>query len=107
LAEYTRNWVPRWDLRSTKILAPTTQVLYSSLVPEVRIRNNTNVLLPLINQGNRQSSEAQNALTELFHDINLIWEIRDDEGNHQRYFCLDRPRLLSQWPEQNPENHFS
>jgi hypothetical protein len=64
-------------------ISPTTQILYSSLVPEIRYRSNTNILLPIINQDNRRALEAQNALTELFHDINLIWDIRDNEGHHQ------------------------
>jgi len=62
--------------------------------------------LPIINQDNRRAIEAQSALTKLFHDINLIWDIRDHEGYHQQYFCLDRPRLISQWLERNAEMIF-
>jgi hypothetical protein len=25
--EYRQNWIPRWGLRSTNIIAPTTQIL--------------------------------------------------------------------------------
>jgi hypothetical protein len=44
-------------------------------------------------------------LTELFHDIDLIWQIESEE-RHQKYFCLNRPRTLFQWPEQNEETIF-
>lgn len=57
--EYCRRWVPRWGLRSTSIIAPTTQVSYSFLVPEVRHRGPSNLLTPIINQGNRREVEPQ------------------------------------------------
>jgi hypothetical protein len=60
-------------------------------------------LAPLTTQSNERASRAQYALTELFHDITLIWDIRNTEGNNQQYFCLNRPRLLSHWPERNPD----
>lgn len=93
--DFTNLWGPRWELRNTKIISQTTQIPYSDLVPEVRRRGNSNVLLPVINHSNRRALQAQHALTELFHDVNLIWDIKDNEGHHQQYFCIDRPRLLS------------
>jgi hypothetical protein len=73
------NWVPRWGLRSTNIIAPTTQVLYSVLVPEVRNQGNSNLVSPLYIKGNRRAVEAFKSLTELFHDIDLIWNIESEE----------------------------
>jgi hypothetical protein len=72
--EYCLNWVPRWGLRSTQVIAPTTQTPYQLLVPEVRHRGNSNLLAPIISQGNRKATEAQQALTESFHHIDLIWK---------------------------------
>jgi hypothetical protein len=91
--EYCRGWIPRWGLRSTSIIAHVSQVSYSYLVPEVRNRGNSNLLSPIINQRNRRSIEAQQSLTESFHDIDLLWNIKS-ERLHQQYYCLNRPRLI-------------
>jgi hypothetical protein len=92
----------QWELRSTEILSQTTQVSYSNLVPEIRGRRISNVLTPIVALSNDRAIQAQNTLAEFFHDIIQIWDIRDD-NHHQKYFCLNRPRLLSHWPERNPD----
>lgn len=79
---YWAEWVPHWELRSTKILSQTTQVPYSSLVPEVRGRRVSNVLASMVTQINERVAQTQHVLTGLFHDITLIWDIRDNEGNN-------------------------
>jgi len=64
------------------------------------------VLAPIIARATKKAVEAQEALTYTFHDIDLIWDIRDNMGNNQQYFCLNRPRLLYHWPERNPNINF-
>jgi hypothetical protein len=103
---YESEWRPHWELRSTKILTQTTQLSYSNLVPEIRPRRASNVLAPIIVRTTQNAVEAQDALTNNFHDIDLIWDIRGNLGNNQQYFCLNRPRLLYHWPERNPEIYF-
>jgi hypothetical protein len=72
------------------------------MVPEIRTRPTSNFLLPIITKATQKAYEAQDALIHIFHDIDLIWEIHNDRGLHQQYFCPHRPRLLFHWPERNP-----
>jgi hypothetical protein len=76
------------------------------MVPKIRTRPNSNVLLPIITRATQKAYEAQNALSHVFRDIDLIWEIHNDRGLHQQYFFLHRPRLLLHWPERNPNIYF-
>lgn len=100
--EFRQIWVPRWGLRKTEIISPATQMLYSVLVPEVRRQGPPNLLLPVIHQATRQAIEVAQHLTEWFHDIDLIWKIEREDSKH-KYFYLNRPRSIIQWPEQNHE----
>jgi len=59
---YSTSWVPRWELRSTKIISQTTQVSYSNLVPEIRGRRISNVLTPIVTLSNERAIRAQNTL---------------------------------------------
>ena len=87
---YVAEWVPHWELRNTKILSPTTHLSYSNTVPEVRGRRVSNVPARRISRTNENAVEAQNALTKLFHDIILVWDIRDNIGHNQQYFCASK-----------------
>ena len=88
---YESEWRPHWELRSNKILTQTTHLAYSNLVPEIRPRRASNVLAHIIARATQNAVEVQDALTNNFHDIDLIWNIRDNLGNNQQYFCLNRP----------------
>lgn len=83
-------------------MSQATNISYTSLVPEVRRIGPSNLLTPIIQQGDQQATDASKHLTEWFHDINLIWQ-DEDPGKKEKYFSLERPRSLLQWPEQNPE----
>ena len=82
---YESEWRPHWELRSTKILIQTIHLAYSNLVPEIRNKRISNVFAPIITRASQNAVEAQEALTKNFHDIDLIWDIRDNLGNNQQY----------------------
>ena len=104
--QYSSNWKPHWELRSTKLISPTNQFHCSRLVPEVCNWQSSNVLIPVISRASQKVVEAQDALSSIFHDIYLIWDIRNNQGFNQQYFCLQRPRLLCHWPERNQALYF-
>jgi len=80
---YEEEWVPHWELRSIKILSQTAQLAYSNLVLEVRGRRIPNVLAPVISRATTRAIEAQEALNYTFHDLDLIWDIKDNIRNNQ------------------------
>lgn len=58
-SDYSQNWVPRWGLRNSSVISPSTQILHSVLVPEVRRQHSLDLLFPILNQANRRAIEAQ------------------------------------------------
>jgi hypothetical protein len=77
--DYIQLWTPRWGLRSTQVISQATNVLYYTLVPEVRRMNSPNLLAPIIQQHSQQAVAARQHLVEWFHDINAIWQKENTE----------------------------
>ena len=70
--QYSSNWKPHWELRSTKLLSPINQFHCPGLVPEVRNRQSSNVLIPVISRSSQKVVEEKDVLFSIFHDIDLI-----------------------------------
>lgn len=104
--QYSSNWKPHWELRSTKVLSPANQFYCSRLVPEIRNRQTSNVMILVTSRASQKAEEAQDALANTFHDIDLIWDIRNNQGFKQKHFCIQRPRLLYHWTERNQALYF-
>jgi hypothetical protein len=98
--DYSQLWVPRWGLRQKKTIGLGTQVLYTTLVPEVRRQEAGNLLSRIVTYNSRLAQESALHLSEWFHDINLLWQ-KESESHRENYFSLERPRTLALWPEQN------
>lgn len=63
-------------------------------------------MIPVISRASQKAEESQDALANTFHDIDLIWDIRNNQGFKQQYFCIQRPRLLYHWTERNQALYF-